>query len=182
MSIRVIILSVFLIATTARAKASNDSLPGKSYRVSINLSVPVDEFSETHFLGAGVSYAWSNNRFGLLSKAPGKLLGFTADAGVDYFFGKKITESGIDFRFKNYWNLHAFGGVIFNEGTNINVRVLTGPTLGIYYGETEFGYGAMLDASYYITEKISLGPMLRFFKNKAANAQWGLGVGAGWGL
>jgi hypothetical protein len=66
--------------------------------------------------------------------------------------------------------------VIFNEGRKINARVLAGPVMGIYSGNTEFGYGSQLDGAYFFSEKFSIGPGVTMFKNKEANAQWSLFV------
>ena len=144
---------------------------GNLHILSAGILLPVDEFSLTHVVGMGVSYSWSNRRFGYLKVLPKRIIGFTADAGLKYFMGRKEeVVAGNEFRYGNYLYLHAFGGMIYNPLKEGNLKLLAGPAMGIYMGHGEFGWGGQLEGSYYLNERISLSPALFLFKHKEANA------------
>lgn len=153
-----------------------DSVPpantGKSHLGSITFLLPVDEFSGSHSFGFGLSYAWSHKRFGTLQLIPAKLLGFTAEIGVRNFIGKMENIAANEFTYGDYLYMHLFGGVIYNPLRKGNIRLMGGPTLGLYMRDSEFGMGGQLDASYHMGDRISVSPGLYIFKHKQANAQF----------
>ncbi len=173
---RSLLILVLVLKGSWSSGQETDSIPknngGYSHSVSFGLILPVDEFSETHIGGISAGYAWSAQRFGILERIPSRFIGFTADGGIDYFLGKKEYVAGNDFRYGNYANVHAFGGIMFNPGTNGNIRLTAGPVMGIYMGNTELGLGAQLDGAYYFSKRIGVMPGFIVFKNKEANAQW----------
>lgn len=154
---------------------------GKNSQVSLDIHLPVGVFARTHFTGAGLSYSWSRNRFGL-NRATSKPVAFMATAGADYYFGKKIKPVGYDFRYDGYFFLYAFPGILFHPWSNSNIAFAAGPTLGIYGGSADAGFGANLFATYYLTDKISIGPGITYKKRSKAEALWGGGVRVGYRL
>jgi hypothetical protein len=142
------------------------------------IHVPFGEFSETHIAGISLSYAWSNNRFGKLKALPKKLIGFTADAGIDFYLGKKEKVAGYDFKNGSYISLAILGGAIYSPCKRGNIRLTAGPALGIYKGNADLGFGVNLDGSYYLNTRIAITPGLIYLKHKEANALWAASVRA----
>lgn len=155
-----------------------DAVPGKSQSINLSISVPISNFAQSHLAGAGVDYSWSNKRFGnkkLPVKSP---FGITANAGVDYFIGKKITTTGSPFRYNNYLYLHALAGIIYNASPNIYTTLTAGPSAGIYDGSIRGGLMTVLSGQYYINEKISIGPSASYRKHAGTNGLWTMGLSA----
>lgn len=151
---------------------TSDTPKGKNNAASLGINIPVGEFAETHIVGISLNYSWSHYRFGKLNKVPKKLIGFTANAGIDYHFGKKENIAGYDFRYGSYIYLHVFGGVIYNPCKQGNIGLTTGPTLGIYKGNADLGLGVNLNGSYYFNDRIALTPGVTYMKHDKANALW----------
>ncbi|MBL7740548.1 MAG: hypothetical protein JNK14_15120 [Chitinophagaceae bacterium] len=166
------------------ALAQNKQVPEqKGYRhtVAASIQVPIGTFAASHIAGIGSQYSWSRYRFGHLTAKPSKAIGFTADGGIDYYLGKKITEAGYSFRFGNYLYLHSFAGIMYNPGkvskqneylNMINLRLTAGPTLGLYKRNADVGYGVRLCGSYYLMEKIAITPGMMFRKHALASTLW----------
>ena len=58
----------------------------------MNLNIPLLGYlKDVSNIGIGSSYSWSKERFGKMSTAPSKPVGFTFNAGADHFFGEKET-------------------------------------------------------------------------------------------
>lgn len=160
-------MSMLLIQIKAPAQQK-----GKQHTIALGINIPVGAFSESHIAGIGSHYAWSNHRFGQLGQMPGKIIGITADGGVDYYFGKRETTAGYGFTFGSYFYLHAFGGVIYNPCTKGNITLTTGPTLGLYKGNAEVGVGVLLKGTYYISQRIGLTPGILYMKHALVNTLW----------
>lgn len=145
---------------------------GKNNSVSLGINIPVGVFSKTHIAGISAGYSWSHHRFGNLDALPNKLIGFTAGGSIDYYFGKKETVAGYGYRYGGYIYLHVFGGAIYNPNKKMNITLTTGPTMGIYKGSADFGFGVNLGGSYYITNTIAIAPAIIFLKHKEAATLW----------
>jgi hypothetical protein len=145
---------------------------GKQYAVSFGINAPIGEFAETHVAGIGSHYSWSNHRFGKLNASPKKMIGFTANGGIDYYLGKKVKVTGYDFKYGGYLYLHAFGGLIVNPTRKDNITLTTGPTFGIYKGNADAGLGVTLTFSSYVTDKIAVTPAVIYMKHDNTNALW----------
>lgn len=165
----VFLLSLGLLAVPLLRAQSGT---GKQHAVAVGVQIPVGVFSESHLAGIGTSYSWSRHRLGRLPALPQKTIGFVATGGVDYYLGRKITEVGYDFKYFNYLYIHAFGGMIYNPGRKINTTLSGGPTLGVYKGSTDIGYGIKLDGSYSVSERIALSPGVMYMKHALANTLW----------
>lgn len=155
-------------ADTSRTNYTKD----KSNAASFGINIPIGEFSETHLAGISLNYSWSHHRFGKLNKLPKKLIGFTASGGIDYYFGKKETVAGYDFRYGGYTNLYAFGGAIYNPCKKGNISLTTGPAMSIYKDNAEIGFGVIINGNYYFNDRIAITPGVLYLKFAEANALW----------
>jgi hypothetical protein len=145
---------------------------GKNNASSFGINIPVGEFSKTHFAGISLDYSWSHHRFGNLKALPKKLIELTANGGIAYYFGKKEMVAGYDYRYGGYLYLHAFAGAIYNPCKKGNITLTTGPSLGIYKGSADVGFGIKVGGSYSITDKIALRPEIIFLKHHEAAPLW----------
>ena len=180
--------TVFIVITSLFASAkilgqdgkpvSSNYANGKNNAAMFGINIPVGEFSKTHFAGISLEYSWSDHRFGSLMVLPKKLMGFTANGGLAYYFGKKETVAGYDYHYRGYLYLHVFGGAIYNPCKKGNITLITGPTMGIYKGSADVGFGINLAGSYSFTDKISLRPGIIFLKHHEAAALWAIAIGA----
>ena len=169
----VLILTASLVITIkvlaqANNPAAQNYTNGKNNAALFGINIPVGEFSKTHYAGISTGYTWSHHRFGNLQALPKKIIGFTAEGSFDYYFGKKETIAGYDYRYGGYIYLHAFGGAIYNPCKRGNISLTTGPTLGIYKGSVDAGYGAKLGGSYPVTDKIEIVTGIFFLKHNDA--------------
>jgi hypothetical protein len=173
----VFVLGASLFATTTTLSQTGDSVDpinpkATSNTISLGANIPVGEFSETHIAGISLIYSWSPHRFGKLNVLPGKLIGFTANGGIDHYFGKKETVAGYDFKYGGYTFLHVFGGIIYNPSKQTNISLTTGPAMSLYKGNAGFGFGISWNGSYYFSRRIALTPGFIYMKQAEANALW----------
>jgi len=168
----VFILGISLLATTSILPQIGVSGRGAVNSISIGINIPVGEFSETHIAGISLYYSRSHHRFGRLNILPRKLIGFTANGGLDHYIGKKETVAGYDFKYGNYTYLHAFGGIIYNPSRQTNISLTTGPSMSLYKGNADLGFGVSWNGSYYFTGRIAFTPGFIYMKHAKANALW----------
>jgi hypothetical protein len=110
--------------------------------------------------------------------SPEKMLGFTFNTGMAYYFGKKTATAGYDFKYGNYFYLHVMPGLLFNPRSNANVSLLAGPSLGIYKNSADWGFTAIVNGNYYLTKNICVGPGLGYKKHADTDALWNVFVRA----
>jgi hypothetical protein len=144
---------------------------GTQHSILMNIDLPMGKFSETHLGGVGVQYAWSNHRFSKNIR-PDKLLGFTANGGVDFYVGTREKVAGYDYTYSIYTSLHTFGGVIYNPVKNSHITLTAGPTLGIYNGSSNAGFGVALALGSYFAQNIAISPALIYMKHDNTDALW----------
>ena len=164
---------VFLIALNSFGQTNESARPekGKSQLVSLDLHLPVGVFARSQFAGAGLNYSWSNHRYGPNS-VNAKLIGFTANAGGDYYFGRRIRTAGYPFQYGGYIYGWLMAGIIANPWTFTQFTLTAGPTVGIYKGNADMGFGVNLFGSYFINQKIGVGPGITYKKHSDADALW----------
>ena len=167
------VFAFFLLILSVSGNAQPTTAPsaGKNSLATLNLHFPVGIFARSHFAGPGLNYSWSHKRFGrnIVSKKPGLIL----DAGGDYYFGKKIRVAGHDFRYDGYLYTHAMPGIMFNPWLNAHIGLTAGPTMGIYSGNIDLGWGANLFAAYFFKKNLSIGPAITYKKHSKTDALWG---------
>ena len=163
----------FLIALNSFSQTDEPSRPqkGKSQLVSLDLHLPVGVFARSQFTGAGLNYSWSNRRYGSNVVHP-KLIGFTANAGGDYYFGRRIRTAGHPFQYGGYIYGWLMAGIISNPWTFTQFTLTGGPTVGIYKGNSDMGFGVNLFGSYFINQRVAIGPGITYKKHPDADALW----------
>ena len=137
--------------------------------VSVGINIPVGNFSSTHIIGIGVEYSPLRHTFQLFKL---KHLALTYNSGVAYYIGKKETVSNYPYKYPGYIFIHAFGGVLYNPVKSGSVSLTAGPALGIYNGNTRFNFGSKLEASYYISKNVGIGPGIILMKEPGATSLW----------
>ncbi|MET0463555.1 MAG: hypothetical protein ABW007_10385 [Chitinophagaceae bacterium] len=166
------------VSSSAQSSASKLQHPGgTNQQIALNVSLPFGRFAESHAAGVGLSYNWSHHRFGDNINAR-KLIGFTAQAGFDYFFGKNDTLLGHTFKNRNAMYVQVMPGIIYNPGAKTAIMLLAGPSLGIYNDASSISFSAGLNCTYHISPTISAGPSLVLRKHEYVDIYWTAGIGA----
>ena len=168
---------LFLLATTFHLTAALAQSTGvikkidnkKGISVSAGINIPVSQFSSTHLIGVGIDCSPSHNLFGIVKS---KKIALTYNGGLSYYFGKKEMVSGYPYDYPGYIFIHAFCGVLYNPVKSGSVSLTAGPALGIYNGNTRFNFGSKLEASYYISKNIGIGPGIILMKEPGATSLW----------
>jgi hypothetical protein len=160
------------ITVTAQSKKDMPEMKGKNNSISFGVNIPFGDFSSTHRFGAGADYSWSKYRYGLLKSIPIKSIGFTFNAGSDYFFGKKETIGLYKYDYPNYLYLHTYGGIIYNLVKKINISFTAGPALSFYSGNAQFNIGINLSGNYYFNKNMAISPAILFMKESISEPLW----------
>jgi len=148
----------------------------KSNSISTGIDIPIGKFSATHHIGFGLDYSWSHHRYGRMNEIPLKLLGFTFNAGADYYTGKKENTGYPPYTYNDYTYLHTYAGVIYNPGIKTNIRLTAGPALGLYAGHSQFNFGVNLAGSNYFTKNIAISPAIMLMKESGSDPLWAASV------
>ena len=125
------------------------------------------DLSATHIFGIGFQYALSNHRFSQLTSLTPSPIGFTFNAGAEYFFGKKDIY---DITYKGYSFVHAFAGLILNSGLNGNISLTGGPSISIYTSSTLFGFGMNFNGNFYLSRNTGISPAILLMKQQDINS------------
>lgn len=154
---------------------------GRSNAVSLNFNTPVGGYlKDLSNFSMGATYSWSKERFGNMSSVPTRTIGFTANIGVDYYFGEKETYYNQTVKYKGTTYLHAYGGAIYNPCAGGNIILTTGPSLEIYNGNSQFGFGVNLSGSISFSKYRNFGISPNIFVLKHGNSDvlfaGGLGI------
>lgn len=165
------------IYSHAQIQPAPGSSAGKNHQMTFAFSLPVGRFFESHAAGLGWSYNWSQRRFGE-NVQPRQLIGFTAQAGFDYFFGKNDTLLGHTFKNRNMVYIQVMPGIIYNPAPKAAITLLAGPSLGIYNGASNISFAASLNASYHVGPRIAIGPSVVFRKHENVDTYWTAGLTA----
>jgi hypothetical protein len=163
---RQIIFSLLLVATCFKVKAQSTDM---SNGISVGINISVGDFSSTHLIGIGVEYSPLRHTFQLLKL---KHLAFTYNGGVAYYFGKKEIVSNNPYKYPGYIFIHAFGGLLYNPVKKTSITLSAGPALRIYNSLIRFNIGSKLELSYFINDKIAIGPGIIFMKESGTNPLW----------
>ena len=155
---------------------TDTSQPDKrNTEVSLNFIFPFNGFLKNiSNLGIGAQFSWSEGRFGRMSSVPSRKFGFTFNAGLDYFFGKR---DSYNVRYKATKYFHAYGGVIYNICNRGNFSLTTGPSLELYRGVSAIGFGINLSGNYYFSKCWNLGPTIILMKQANFDPVIAAGIG-----
>ncbi len=159
------ILALFPAISQVTVNEKSEIYPRHSKIISAGISIPFGEFVQTHWLGAGANFSWSKNHFGISDKKPSKPIGFIADAGIDYYFGKKETTVAYLYTYNNFTYIHTHGGIIYNCGKKGYINFTTGRALGLENGYATFFLGINLGGAYYFNKRIAIAPAIIFMKD-----------------
>lgn len=162
-------------------KADRPVPKGRNQIVSFTASLPLARYADSHTAGAGLSYSWSKHRFGDSVHA-GRWIGFTAQAGFDYFLGKKVTVAGNPFKYGNNLYVQVMPGIIYNPSPKANLCLLAGPSLGIYKSSSSLALGVQFSGAYHLSPQISVGPSVVYRKHAEVDALWTAGIRVGYTL
>lgn len=146
--------------------------PRRFQLLSLDVHVPIDAFAKSHIAGAGLNYTWSRYAYNGYYKKPG--IHFTANGGVDYYFGKKKEIAAHDFTYGGYLYVYAQAGALVNVVPQKAIMTLTaGPAMGIYKGSSDFGISSSLFGAFYIKgSRLMVGPGITFKKHSDVNTLW----------
>lgn len=175
----VLSFSLTIVLYTSGQSHQGDHFPGKMHSVAIGMNLPVGDFSSTHIIGASAEYSWTHHRFGrfIITK---KKLGFIANAGLAYYFGKKETVSGYSYDYPGYLFIDMMGGAIINYGKKTNIDLTAGPAIGFYNGDSKFNFSARLEGTYYIKQRIGISPAVIMMKEHGVNVLWSAMIKGSW--
>lgn len=173
-------LLLFTLCLTGKITAQKQNDPGKQKKelgitVSPGLSLPVDVFEQTHFIGAAVEISPSSHTFRLFK--PG--FAFTYNGGFTYYFGKKETVSGYPYKYPAYSIAYASAGVLYLLKQNSDLRLTAGPAVSFYNGLNRFCLTGKLEYCYFVPGTVSIRPSVMLIKENGANTLWSASVKAG---
>jgi hypothetical protein len=167
---------VFISSAFAQPTGIKKPVPQeKGISISAGINLPVGDFSSSHLIGIAVDCSPTRHWFGLLKR---KKIAFTYNGGLVCYFGKKETVSSYPYKYPGYIFVHGFGGMLYNPAKNAAISLTAGPALGIYNGNTQFNIGSKLEASYYISKNIAIGPGIILMKESGADPIWAASVKA----
>jgi hypothetical protein len=164
--------NLFVNTTMSQPKNEEKGQQGQSNEVSLNFDLPVSGYlKDISSFGIGAQYAWSNHHFGKMSSIPESPFGFTFNAGTDYYFGKKQSSGIYSIKYDGTTYLHAYGGGIFNPCDRGNISLTAGPSLELYNGDSQFGFGVNLSGSLYFNKcgRFALSPDFTFMKQGSSD-------------
>ena len=176
------IILTSILFYNAAAQPESDNKPqvrGKSNQVSLNLNIPFEGYlKDISNFGIGIQYEWSKKRFGSMTSKPAKLIGFTFNIGADHYFGEKESIGMYSVKYKRTSYLHAYGGAIYNPCTGGNLSLTAGPTIELYDGNSEFGFGVNLSGGFYMSKcrNIGITPNTSLMKQGSSEAVFAGGV------
>ena len=180
-----VLLMIFILLLTSSLSAQNEEKAKQSgwiNDIGLNFSLPLGRFGESHILGIGVQYSWGLHHYGKMNATPIKQLGFTANTGVDYYFGKKETIGTIPntttYKNQGYTFVHLYGGLVYHLNLLGDISLTAGPAMGFVGGHTNFNLGANLSTSFFTNPRknIWITPNVTLMKQKRSDALYALAV------
>lgn len=167
-------LFVFIVSTSSAQVKQVDE---KNNALTIGLYAPTGGLSDSHAIGIGADYCWIPFRTHKDSNDT-KQIAFAINGGVYYFFGKSISVNSYGFEFGNFLDMHIMPGLLYHPFKRSIIQLSAGPAANLYKQNIRVGAGADLFTSYYLTEKISAGPLIHFRKFSNTAALWSAGITA----
>jgi hypothetical protein len=137
------------------------------------LYAPVGSFAKSHVAGIGLNYGVFHSRYRIYVFK--KYIGFTANAGVDYYLGKKTEVADHDFNYGGYGYGYIQAGVVTGITKKTGMSLTAGPAMGLYKGNTEFGWNASMIVVWHISNsRFLIGPGITVKKQKETDALWAI--------
>ncbi len=165
---KLLLITVLLITSVFAQQGERKKTGTKEKDISISagINLPIGNFSTSHLIGIAIDCAPTRHWFGITNQ---KKIAFTYNGGFAYYFGKKEMVSGYSYKYRGYTFLYGFGGVLYNPVKNAGISLTAGPAVGIYNGDFQFNLGTKLEASYYISTNIAIGPGITLMKESGAD-------------
>lgn len=160
-------------ALYAQTHNNKPTVKGSNHQLSLNVNTPMGGYlKDISNIGFGIEYGWSKGRFGKMHSRPEKPVSFTFHAGIDHYLGQKEKVGNDSYKYKGITYFHLFGGAIYNISNIENIILTTGPSLELYDGKTEFGFGVNLSVSFYLNKCRNMGitPNITFMKQGKSEA------------
>lgn len=159
---------------------SQSSMPADSVfgllKPSVNAgpSFPAGNFNSTHLPGLTASYI-RNFHSRSLSPFTKKWLGFTSQAGLAAWPGKKVTIGNGNYRYGWYSLAYLQGGCSWLPGKKKGISLLAGPAAGYYLQVFRFAVTGELQAAWQITDHSVIRPRGGFIKETKTRSLWNAG-------
>lgn len=167
----ILLFCTFLFLTPVNAqekRSAKKKKTGTGLAISGDVKLPLGDLSSTHWGGIGLTVGPASYPFTLINDR----IGFLYEGGISYYAGKKETVSGYPYQYPGYTFIHAFGSLSFLLSEKYEIRISSGPALGLYNGKTNFNMGASLTGNYFVSGKLSIGPSIIMMKDFGTNAVW----------
>jgi len=161
-----VIISLLLVSCFS----VNAQIKRNNFAISFGINAPLGNFSSTHLPGISAEGSSSKYLFDTLRR---KKVAFTYNSGVAYYFGKKETVSGYPYKYSGYTFIHAFAGIIINPVKRTSISLTTGPSLGIYNGNSQFNFGGKLEITYHLKSPFSISSGILMMKENKSDPLWG---------
>lgn len=146
---------------------------GPQQLASLLLYAPVGSFAKSHVAGLGLNYAFFHPRYKIYVFK--KYIGFTANAGVDYYPGKKTAVADHDFKYGGYGYAYIQAGITTAITKKTGVSLTAGPAMGLYKGNSEFGWNATMIVAWQLNNsRFLIGPGITVKKQKETDALWAI--------
>jgi hypothetical protein len=140
---------------------------------SVLLYVPVGSFAKSHVAGLGLNYTFFHPRYKIYVFK--KYIGFTANTGVDYYLGKKTVVADHDFKYGGYGYAYLQAGIVTSITKKTGITLTAGPAMGLYKGNTEFGWNATMMVAWHISDsRFLIGPGITVKKQQQTDALWAI--------
>lgn len=174
---RIVLSFFFLIFIVATSAAQVKQVDKKNNALAIGLYTPIGDFGESHVIGIGAEYRFIPFRQPNDS-SDAKQIAFVIIGGIHYYFGKNIVVNSYEFDFGNFFDIHLKPGLIYLPFKRSIIQLSAGPAANLYKQNIRVGVGTDLFTSYYLIEKISVGPAIHFRKFSNTTALWSAGITA----
>lgn len=172
-------ISSIIFSGYAQDDKDKPQIYGRSNQLSLNVNIPLGGYlKDISNIGIGLEYGWSKGRFGKMTSLPSKPVGFTFNIGIDYYFGQKEKVGNYSYKYEGTTYFHTYGGVIYNPCKMGYISLTAGPSLELYDGNSEFGFGVNLSGSYYLCKwsNIGISPNITFMKQGSSEAVFSGGI------
>ncbi len=173
-----------LISTAYCQNNGNSSKPtGNNNQIDIGVDLSFGDFAKTHPFGVGIQYDWSKGRYGRMDQKPANPVGFTANAGYCYYFGKKadigVYPYNTTYTYDGLSIIHVYGGLIDNPCNRGNIGLTAGPLYGTSGSSHDWGFGVQLAGSYFVSNQVAVRPDLNYYKLGSNKGYWAAGISIG---
>lgn len=162
----IIVLALF---SSLYSNAQLNDSTGKTSMLATGFSMPVGNFTSTHYAGISAIYLRSHHRFGINDKKNKTKYGFIYGAGMTHYLGKKEGTGNTAYQYAPFTLATASVGTIMNPVNKINLLLTAGPGLGFYNGRRDFYLQAGFSASYYLSYKFAITPGILLMKKKGTD-------------